>query len=173
VRYYCGKALDLSLKPAERPTSLGIGAGGSIVQHIERDQNENPRIWDVASSKVLNVQILDAASFRLVTGLPPPPTPVSAETYAEHGLPFYRMWRDEAKEAGVAGRWADPMGVAAVENLKAKSGGGGIGSAWTGTAGTDEKPQLLETKAWGLREDDEVEGEGWKEPSFDFPMWTG
>lgn len=80
------------------------------------------------------------------------------------------MWRDEAKEAGVAGRWADLMGVAAVENLKAKSGGGGIGSAWTGTAGTDEKPQLLETKAWGLREDDEVEGEGWKEPSFGFPI---
>ena len=47
----------------------------------------------MGSSKILNVQILDAASVRLVTGLPPPPTPVSAETYAENDLPFYRMWR--------------------------------------------------------------------------------
>ena len=71
----------------DRVVSLGIGAGGTIVQNIEPDTND-PRIWDAASSKILNVQIIDFRTFKLVTGLPPPPTPITADMYAQMGLPF-------------------------------------------------------------------------------------
>lgn len=124
------KTLALTAHKPCRALSLGIGAGGMIEQHIERDETENPRIWDVASSKILNVQLLDSRTFRLVTGLQPPDTPVGPETYAAMGLPFYKLDRDEAnREVGVAAEaggvftsLAAPLVVAAKNYL---GGGGG------------------------------------------------
>jgi hypothetical protein len=170
------KILDLTVTSDSRPTRLGVGAGGSIVQHIERDEND-PRIWDVANSKILNVQIIDSTTFRLVTGLEPPETPVTAETYKQMGLPFYRLWRDEGKEDGVAGVWGDLMGVAEVagKKKKKKRKQKDIPPASAGLG----KWGLLKTGAWGLlgSEEESAEGEervggegGFKEQSFDFPI---
>jgi hypothetical protein len=171
---YDGKILDLTVNSDTHPTPLGIGAGGRIIQHIERDEND-PRIWDVANSKILNVQILDSTAFRLVTGLNPPETPISTQTYKEMGLPFYRLWRDEGKEDGVAGVWGDLMGVAEVasKNGKDKQNAVTLGSVGSGKWG------LQKTGAWGLigREEASAKGEGgeggeggFKETSFDFPI---
>jgi hypothetical protein len=77
---YAEEILNLIVVSDSHPTTLGIGAGGTIIQHIERDEND-PRIWDVANSKILNVQIIDSTTFRLVTRLNPPETPISAQTY--------------------------------------------------------------------------------------------
>ena len=110
---YWGKFLDLADASDGDPTLLGIGPGGSITQHIERDEND-PRIWDVANSKILNVQIIDSTTFRSLTGLNPPRTPINAQMYKQMGLPFYSLWRDEGKEDGVAGAWGGLRGVAEV-----------------------------------------------------------
>lgn len=90
------------------------------MQHIEEDTND-PRIWDVANSKILNIQIVDSHTFQLVTGLNPPASPITADMYHRLGLPFFRAWRDEAKGPGVtAPPWsAGIKGVAetAVANM--------------------------------------------------------
>ncbi|TLD25152.1 hypothetical protein PspLS_05891 [Pyricularia sp. CBS 133598] len=106
VRHLMGDQVKLTTQPPTRPTALGIGAGGKIKQHIEPDY-ENPRIWDVCSSEILNVQLLDAHTFKMVTGQDPPPTPLSPEKYAEWGLAFEKAWRDELKGPGVSGRTED------------------------------------------------------------------
>ena len=93
------------------PTASGIGAGGKIRQNIKRDTN-NPRIWDVANAKLLNVQILDSAAFGLVTGVAPPNAPMSAGRYKEMGAVFFQLQQEEDKERGVAGDWAPLVGVA-------------------------------------------------------------
>ena len=74
-------------------TRLGLGIGGKIRQQIEKDE-EDPRIWDVANSQLLNIQIINAFDFFALTGIAPPPTPINEYTYAEHGLPFYEHYRD-------------------------------------------------------------------------------
>ena len=66
---------------------LGIGAGGLISQHIEPD-GDDQRIWDVANSKILSVHLINSNDFYLITGSPPPPTPVDALTYHAQNLPF-------------------------------------------------------------------------------------
>src|SRR5271154_3035491 len=143
VNPYVGNILDLTVTSESHLTQLGVGAGGSIMQHIERDEND-PRIWDVANSKILNVQIIDSTTFRLVTGLNPPETPITAQTYKQMGLPFYRLWRDEGKEDGVAGAWGGLMGVADVASNK-KRKQKDISPASTGSG----KWGLLKTGAWG------------------------
>jgi len=173
---YIGKTLRLSVQEEASVRSLSIGAGGNIVQHIERDHND-PRIWDVASSKLLNVQLIDSRTFKLVTGLEPPETPITPETYKQMGLPFYKLWRDEGKKDGVAGSWGSVMGSKEVvsKNMKQKAtsyDGGGAASTDTGNWG------LLKSGVWGKLDDREEDagegssggGEGFKDPSFDFPV---
>lgn len=167
IKYY---EETLHLTVSDRgPISLSIGAGGSITQHIERDNND-PRIWDVGNSKILNVQIIDSTTFRLVTGLNPPETPISAQTYKEMGLPFYRMWRDEGKKDGVAGAWDDMIGVAEIVSKNHQKHKQKDITPWSSESG---EWGLLKTGAWGRlqNEEESAEGEGgYKEPSSDFPI---
>ena len=46
---------------------------------------------------MFNVQILNASLFRAVTGTAPPPSPISAATYAQLGLPFFELMEDEGE----------------------------------------------------------------------------
>lgn len=94
-------------------TTLGVGAGGNILQVIEEDSHD-PRVWGLANSKLLNIQIIVSSTFRLLTGLDPPPTPVTAKTYEDLGLPFFSLWceHDTAKGKSVAGTWKDIKGMA-------------------------------------------------------------
>ncbi|SPO07462.1 uncharacterized protein DNG_10156 [Cephalotrichum gorgonifer] len=123
---YSQQVLDLIVEPEPHPQALSIGAGGSIKQHIERDKHD-PRIWDVGSARILNVQIVDArTTFRRVTGLDPPPTPVNTATYHNLGLPFYQLKSldtDMGDEPGdTLNSWGGIMGVAEVEEKKLRKG---------------------------------------------------
>lgn len=123
-----GPTLSLTTQPPTCPAALGVGAGGKIEQHIEPDY-DNPRIWDVGSSKILNVQLLDAHTFKTVTGQDPPPTPLSPERYAELGLAFEKAWRDELKGPGVSGRAEDGTwgGVSSLQGpMEVAAGNAGV-----------------------------------------------
>ncbi|OTB13627.1 hypothetical protein K445DRAFT_24472 [Daldinia sp. EC12] len=56
--------LELVVRP--QPT-LGIGAGGNIIQDICPD-NSDPRLWDVASSKILHIQIINSERLGSIIG---------------------------------------------------------------------------------------------------------
>lgn len=90
--------LELTVR-AQKQITLGIGAGGDILQEILAD-TANPRLWDVGNSKILNVHIVDSHRFRDITGLAPPDTPISWKTYSELHLPFDRNWGRENVAAG-------------------------------------------------------------------------
>lgn len=57
----------------------GTGVGDNIQQLIERDER-NPRLWDMTNSKILHIQLLDAFTFRSVTGMELSRHPTSAVT---------------------------------------------------------------------------------------------
>jgi hypothetical protein len=81
---------------------LGIGAGGNVAQEIHADQS-NPRMWDVASSKILYIHIVNSKDFTAITGLAPPESPISFKTYADLRLPFDREWDlGDVNESGIS-----------------------------------------------------------------------
>ena len=100
----------------DRIVCLNLGVGGTIIQYIESDGNDSG-MWDVANSKIINIQLIDARTFRKVIGLPLSSMPITAEMYAEAGLSFFELWQDEVKEAGLAGQWGELMGVEEVLRL--------------------------------------------------------
>ncbi|KAG4218664.1 hypothetical protein PC116_g32856, partial [Phytophthora cactorum] len=70
--------------------SMGVAAGGKIKQSIKED-DQDPSCWLEDMTMTIPVQILNGAGFRSVMGKDPPPSPVSAETYAAEGLPFFDL----------------------------------------------------------------------------------
>ena len=77
---------------------MGIAAGGRIKQTIVRDTST--RKWDPSQTVVFNVQILNTAHFRAVTGRVPPEPPIDAGTYAAMGYPFFTIYEEPSTVIG-------------------------------------------------------------------------
>ncbi|KAF8475538.1 hypothetical protein BDZ91DRAFT_817255 [Kalaharituber pfeilii] len=77
------------------PLTMGLAAGGKINQNIRDDKNP-PHIWDPDRTKLINIQFINSARFEEVTGLLIPPTPISVQTYAAQGLPFFQFFNEES-----------------------------------------------------------------------------
>ena len=69
-------------QPESPAAQLSIAAGGLIKQCIVPDTNP-AGIWQRDRSICFNVQILKSTSFRQVTGMDLPDTPVSVKSYAD------------------------------------------------------------------------------------------
>jgi hypothetical protein len=165
--------LELTVVVPIRATGLGLGAGGSIHQHIERDTYDH-RIWDVESTKILNVQIIDSTTFKHVVGLNPPETPITAHMYKTMNLPFYRLWREEGKDDGVAGTWGNLKGVAELSTQKTIRDG----KRKTTNRAKTERWGLLPSGAWGklrgnvnsLNEGEMIKESWFPEPGLTLPV---
>lgn len=70
---------------------MGIAAGGKMKQHIYPDPH-GLDAWDQSNYGRVYVHIINSMAFREITGLEPPPTPVTAKTYAEYGLPWFDLY---------------------------------------------------------------------------------
>ncbi|EXJ68611.1 uncharacterized protein A1O5_08405 [Cladophialophora psammophila CBS 110553] len=116
---YLNQPLLLSVLPDKRAKVLGFGAGGNINQFVEPDHYD-PRIWDVANSKILNVHIIDSATLKEVTQFDPPEPPVTAQAYKDKGLSLFQFPRGGDPKNGVAGKWSMLTGVAEIEGEHAK-----------------------------------------------------
>ena len=51
--------------------------------------------WDPERFARIHVHIVNSEAFTDITGLAAPPTPVSAETYIDWGLPWSERWDSE------------------------------------------------------------------------------
>lgn len=79
--------------PAPRSAGMGIAAGGKMKQKIYPDPH-GVSTWDTQSASRLFVHIVDAMHWTEITGEPAPATPVTAKTYAQHGLPWFDVYDD-------------------------------------------------------------------------------
>ncbi|KIL67239.1 hypothetical protein M378DRAFT_159641 [Amanita muscaria Koide BX008] len=76
----------------------GFAAGGRISQKINRDRLP-VTAYDQRKSKRLHVSVINAAYFSTITGLPSPPTPISAQTYLNSGFPWYALYDEHVPTA--------------------------------------------------------------------------
>lgn len=121
---YLNATINLTIIPNDSAIRLGMGAGGLISQHIEPDEND-PRIWDVANSKMLNIQIINSNDFYLITGSPPPPTPVDAQTYRARKIPFLSDYTEatfkQSRRISLTGAVGEAVDVAKRAPSKSRS----------------------------------------------------
>ncbi len=76
---------------------MGLGAGGAMKQKIYPDQY-GIDTWDLNNYRRIDIHIVNSEQFFDITGIKPPPTPINAEIYTEHGLPWFDLY-DETKSS--------------------------------------------------------------------------
>ena len=85
-----------SIAPPEQ--QMSVAAGGEIKHNITPDSHGAD--WQPFRTTVFNVQILNAAFYHAVTGKEPPTRPMTATNYAEHGLPFFKLYEEPSNVHG-------------------------------------------------------------------------
>lgn len=98
-----GRSLMESMPPPAPPMAMaapagaemGLGTGGKMKQAIYPDKY-GVDTWDQENVGRVYVHIVNSMLYREITGQEPPPTPVTAKTYTEHGLPWFALY-DERK----------------------------------------------------------------------------
>jgi len=79
------------------PWEMGLSIGGELYQDICIDSE--PEFWNWKRARVVNIQMLNAVSFRSFTGVHPPPPPISFRDYVNARLPFFQL----VPQSGVVG----------------------------------------------------------------------
>ncbi len=77
--------------------SMGIAPGGRMRQKIYPDPY-GIETWNEKNFGRVFIHILNSEMFREVTGDEPPPSPVSAKTYTEHGLPWFDLYDSDMED---------------------------------------------------------------------------
>ena len=82
---------------AEAGMEMGLEAGGRIKQKIYEDPY-GIDVWDQQNCETVYVYLVNSEQYRAITGLEPPSTPVSVETYAEYGLPWFALYDESMSD---------------------------------------------------------------------------
>lgn len=72
---------------------MGLGAGGRMKQKIYPDPH-GIDTWDTDNFGRVYIHIVNSMAYREITGKEPPPTPVTAQTYAQQKLPWFDLYDD-------------------------------------------------------------------------------
>jgi hypothetical protein len=73
------------------PVEMGLGAGGRMRQEIYPDPH-GVDTWDRSRMGRVFVHVVNSETFHAITGSPPPPSPISARTYTDYGLPWFDLY---------------------------------------------------------------------------------
>jgi hypothetical protein len=97
--------------PMTRSAEMGLGAGGKMKQKIYPDPH-GIDTWDEGNTGRVYVHIVNSMMYREITGKEPPPTPVTAKTYAKHGLPWFDLYDEKMGDIDA------PSELEAVKSIK-------------------------------------------------------
>jgi len=93
-------------------TEMGLAAGGKMRQKIYPDPH-GIDTWDPDNTGRVFVHIVNSMMYRQITGEDPPSTPVTAQTYARHNLPWFDLYDESLDDI------AAPDTLQAVKSVKA------------------------------------------------------
>ena len=96
---------------------MGIAAGGRMKQRIYPDPHGLPT-WDQTMRGGLFIHLVNSDVFKQLTGDEPPPTPISAKTYTDYGLPWFDLYDENAGDLPASKRLAQVKSVQEIDTHK-------------------------------------------------------
>ncbi len=96
---------------------MGLAAGGTMKQKIYPDPH-GIETWDAENFGRVYVHIVNSMMYREITGEEPPPTPVTAKTYAQHGFPWFDLYDDHLNDIEAPDRLKNVKSVKEMDNEK-------------------------------------------------------
>jgi hypothetical protein len=95
---------------------MGLGAGGMMTQHVYED-TFGIDAWESAKSRVF-LHLANSLAWEAITGIAPPPSPCTVETYARSGLPWFDHYVEGAPVADGGKNLKGVKSVQAMANAK-------------------------------------------------------
>lgn len=96
--------------PAPGGAAMGLAAGGRMKQKVYPDPH-GLDTWNRHDTSRLFVHICNSQQWREITGEEPPRTPVSAKSYASHGLPWFDLYDEDQGTLAASSTLADVASV--------------------------------------------------------------
>jgi len=100
---------------------MGLGAGGKMEQKIYPDEY-GVDVWDTSNFGEVYVHIVNSQAFHYITGHKAPSTPISAETYTDYGLPWFRLYDECVRDIAPADTLAQVKTINEVDRAAADEG---------------------------------------------------
>lgn len=98
---------------------MGLAAGGKIEQKIYPDPY-GLDTWDPARSALLSLYMVNSVDYELITGEPPPPTPIDADLYTRYGLPWFKLYDEERGDIEVSQSLGDVRPIQEIDRAAGK-----------------------------------------------------
>jgi hypothetical protein len=96
---------------------MGLAAGGCMDQKIYPDPY-GLETWDLGAGARVFVHLVNSELWREITGEAPPPTPVTARSYAEAGLPWFDLYDEAAATISPASKLTGVKSVKQIDQAK-------------------------------------------------------
>ena len=110
-------AMRVSTPMLAEASVMGMGAGGLMRQHIYED--ENPfGVWEQSRAARAFVHIANAQLFTEITGMAPPPSPITAQDYSRAGLPWFDLYDADRSFLEGSETLADVWSIAEMDEAK-------------------------------------------------------
>lgn len=94
------RSMMFSRNSSEENIEMGLAAGGRIKQEIEKDIF-SPDVWDTSVSSRCFIHLLNSKAYQSLTGLSPPPTPITQHAYKMAEIPWFEYYSEgQALEGG-------------------------------------------------------------------------
>ena len=109
---------------AAAPTAddeMGIAAGGSIKQQILED-TYGVESWDEAVFRDVVIHIVNSDAYQRITGRPTPPSPITADHYARHKIPWYSDYNEPAHSVAPVGIFKRILSVGKIDKSRGVTG---------------------------------------------------
>lgn len=96
---------------------MGLGAGGKMRQKIYPDPH-GIDTWDQENFGRVYVHIVNSMMYREITGQEPPPTPITAQTYAQYGFPWFDLYDDHMSDVAAPDTLKDVKSISEIDAEK-------------------------------------------------------
>jgi hypothetical protein len=96
---------------------MGLAAGGCMDQKIYPGMY-GLDTWDLGAGVRVFVHLVNSELWREITGEAPPPTPVTARSYAEAGLPWFDLYDEAAPTIAPTSKLAGVKSVKQIDQTK-------------------------------------------------------
>ena len=78
-------------------------------------------VWDPDNYGRVAIYIVNSTDFRALTGRQPPPTPVEAKSYTDHGLPWFDIYDESKADVAPSDELTAVKTIAEVDALQQES----------------------------------------------------
>jgi hypothetical protein len=93
---YAGPLPRASVVPlGSSASSMGIAAGGSIKQQIQKD-TYGVESWSPEKRRSLTIHLVNSLAYKAITGMEPPTSPITAAAYQRAKIPWYSNYDETA-----------------------------------------------------------------------------